>query len=388
MKPVRPNRPAKPSRLRIPGRRAWIALLSLLLIGFATYRIGRSAIAGYHYHAALAALERRDFRDASARLDQALAVEPDDLTTRLLAAQTARRRGDYADALAHLRLCEQQGGVAEALALERTLLRVQAGDLAELDRLLAFADAHPEVPETPLMLEACIEGSLKTLAPVAVHGMVRGERAAEAELMRTQRAIDQWLRLRPAPADQSQGLVWRGRAWAAANDHPQALASLRRALEIDPASFPARLYLALFRAEQAPAEAADLLQALHAQAPDDNQVRFALAAVLRNLGKPDEARPLLDAILTAQPENLFALLERGQVALDLEQPRDAEPWLRRALARAPDEPKVNLALASCMQMAGRAAEAKAYQDRYQQLEAERRKRDEAAQKATPAAGVR
>src|SRR5579883_2248911 len=97
--------------MHLRGRRFWIALALLLLIAFASYRIGQSLRSSYHYRAALAALERRDFRDASARLDRALATDPSDLTTRLLAAQAARRGGNYAEALAQLRLYEQLGGL-------------------------------------------------------------------------------------------------------------------------------------------------------------------------------------------------------------------------------------------------------------------------------------
>ena len=81
------------------GRRPWLVLLLLLVIGLASYRVGVQVWETYRYRAALAAIERRDFRQAGSALDRCLERNPDDLTVRLLAAQTARRRRDYAAAL-------------------------------------------------------------------------------------------------------------------------------------------------------------------------------------------------------------------------------------------------------------------------------------------------
>src|SRR5260370_21159573 len=89
--------------MQIRGRRPWLVLVLLLLIGAASYRVGMHLWETYHYRAALAALERRDFRQAGSHLQRCLEVNSSDLTVRLLAAQTARRQRDYAAALAHLR---------------------------------------------------------------------------------------------------------------------------------------------------------------------------------------------------------------------------------------------------------------------------------------------
>ncbi len=46
-------------------------------------------------------------------------------------------------------------------------------------------------------------------------------------------------------------------------------------------------------------------------------------------------------------------------------------WI--AIRLAPDDPQVNLALATCLRMAHRPAEAQRYQDRFEKLDADRRK---------------
>ena len=58
----------------------------------------------------------------------------------------------------------EEGGAAEAAALEHTLLRVQQGDLGEADELLARCQANPQATDVPLILEATIEGSLMVVA--------------------------------------------------------------------------------------------------------------------------------------------------------------------------------------------------------------------------------
>jgi tetratricopeptide (TPR) repeat protein len=360
--------------MRMPGRRAWIVLLLSLVIGVAGYRVGRQAWAAYQYREAEAALGRRDFAAARARLERCVDADGGDRAARLLLARTARRQGDVRAAAEHLDVLQRQGGPAEAVALEQKLRRVQAGALDEIEPLLAFCADRPDVPETPLILEACIEGSLRGLAPAQRQGMLVGAAETSPEVARVRRAVEQWLELRGGPADQAQGLVWRARVRALENDQAGALADLRAALGHAPDHFDARLYLALFRADRAPAEADAELEALHRQAPANNHVRFALAATRRTLGKPDDAARLLDAVLADFPDTVPALLERGQVALELAPPADAEPWLRRAVALAPDDARVNLALATCLRLAGRPADAKAYQDRFQQLDAEHKRK--------------
>jgi len=193
------------------------------------------------------------------------------------------------------------------------------------------------------------------------------------------KAVDLWLRLRPDPADQAQGLVWRGRLHGYQNDYPKAVADLRKAVELDPDSLDARLRLAAVIAQESPQKAADQLEALRQRHPDNIQLLFSLATVRRVLGQLEEAASILDGILAGRPDDLSTLLERAQVALDLRQPQPAETWLRRALTQLPNEPDIHLALSRCLSLLGKETEAKQHHERHLQINTERnRQQDQAA----------
>jgi tetratricopeptide (TPR) repeat protein len=340
--------------MRIGDRKIRLALLLVLVLalgGFAVYQVDLYLEYGSHYRLAEQALQRRDFSQASLHLKQCLGCWPGDRPSRLLAAQTARRQGDFATALEHLKVYQENNGPPEPLNLEHRLFRIQQSDLTEGDLGLSFCAAHPEAGETPLILEACIEGSLKALGTTRSLAMVEegGELAPHMAL--AQRALDQWFELRDSPVDQAQGLIWRSRLAHLANKVPKAVADLRRAIELDPNSIPARLQLALFVAAENPTEAAGHLYLLRQQAPTNTQVGLALAGVQRSLGQLEQAKQVLDELREASPNDVALLLQRGQVALDLQQVDEAERLWRRALELAPNHPAVR--------------------DRLQQLERER-----------------
>ncbi len=365
--------------MRVVGRKAWPFLLGvLLLVGYGAYELGVYCWGFYHYRSAETALARRDFREAGVHLNQALAAWPRDDAVRLLAAQTARRRGDYDEAIRHLKVYERRRGPAKELELEYQLWPMLAGDLHEADSLLA--SCNPDAPEWPLIAEACIEGTFRAkTARCAAGGSV------PPEVERALRVADQWLRCQTGSADQVQGLVWRGRLHSLANDHTQAVADLRQAVALDPAHFDARWHLAMTVAQEAPEEAVTHFEILQRSRPESRQVRLVLAITRRGLGQLAEAERMLDEILEAEPDNLLAVLERGKAALDGPEPATAERWLRRAEASAPNHPEVLLALSRLLLLTGRPDEAKQYRERFLQAERQQQHRpDEFARKVTPA----
>jgi tetratricopeptide (TPR) repeat protein len=171
-------------------------------------------------------------------------------------------------------------------------------------------------------------------------------------------------------------LVWRGRLYILLRDKSKAHADFRKALELDPTDFDAHMFLGRSIAQESPQEAALHFQTLWEQHPDNNLVRSSLAFTRRALGQLDEARQLLDDILADNPNDVSALISRGYVAMDLLQYDEAEQLLRRAVRLAPDESQGYAALQACLRLEGKKAEAKHYHDRFEELEAERKRRRE------------
>ncbi|HYT92946.1 MAG TPA: tetratricopeptide repeat protein [Gemmataceae bacterium] len=358
--------------LRLRNRRARIvlAVAVLLLLGVAAYFIGVSVWANGQHQAALQALEHYDFEKAGQHLEKYLSVRPQDPEILLLAAQTARRRGEFTEAVRQVRAAEEAGAATDAIATERQLLRIQTADLTDASRLVQYCTDHAAEAQTALVYEALIEGSLKAVNPALA-----------------QWAVDLWLKHRTGKVDQAQGLVLRGRVHEFLQDMPQALADFRKALELVPEHLPARLRLAEVLIREAPAEAAPQVEWLQRHRPQDPEVRFLGARLHRNLGRPEEASRLLDAILATTPDKIPVLLERARVAMELHRPQDAERWLLRALSLAPMQREVNLALSDCLRQAGRLAEARRYQDRLAEIDANLKKRlDELTRKAKTAGG--
>lgn len=322
-------------------------------------------------HEAHAALDRRDFTTANNLLAKRLAEHPDDSTAQLLAARCARRSGDLARAFDLLQQYREKNGATEAYTLESDLLRVQAGNLADADRLFAVYSEHPELPDTPLVMEAFLEGKLKALAPRA-DAKADPAAAEPTVLTNLRRAADLWLQLRPGRADQVQGRVWLARVLIFANDHPGGVTALREATTLDPDHFEARFHLALSLAQQSPEEAWQQLTYLHTRHPENNYVSYGLATTCRMLGRLKESRELLEGLLTG-PTEISALVELSQIDMDEGKAADAERRLRKALEMAPDNPEINIAMSRCQQLAGRPAEAEKYRKRFEELQAKRHK---------------
>jgi tetratricopeptide (TPR) repeat protein len=344
-------------------------LLVLGLLGYAAYWYRSERSAQQHLQAARAALERRDFAQASKLLATCLATWPSDPAICLLVAQTLRRQGEFSAASEQLRQCPR----SEAVDRERSLLRLQRGDLAEADYMLAYCADRPSAPETPLILEATITGSLAVLPPT--HEFQSIEQASgQRSLPALRQGIALWLRLATTPADEAQGLVWRGRGRWLVGEYTGAVADFRRALELNPDLVEARQELADAITESSPREAVGHLQWLHDRDPSNKAVSFGLANLRRSLGDLEKARELLDALLADNPDDISPLVERGILALDMNQLDDAEKRLRRALTLQPNLADAHRALSRCLQAAGKTDEAKTHHDQFLRLEAQNRAR--------------
>lgn len=366
--------PSERAGTRVKKRRFALTVLLLLVIGCAGYAVVGQLRGNPDFRAAQEALARRDFKAAQRHLQNYLKDRPNDLEGRLLAAQTERRQGNFTEAAQQLHLCGQQFGASGGLDLERRLLAIQRGDLSDANEMLSYFSQRPDAPETPLVLEAYIEGSLRILRPAYVQELiVAGSESAE-QIERTRQAIERWLDLRPLRDDQLQGLIWRHHLHTFEKLPWKAEADIRRAVELDSNHFEARLWLAICLVQENPTEAAAHLQTLHERDPKHGAVCFTLADVRRRLGQPVEAGNLLDKFLEAHPNHVAALVERGRVAVDLQQVDSAEQWFRAALRISPDSPEANLALSRCLRMQGSHKEADEFLETYDRIESAKREK--------------
>lgn len=355
--------------MRLAGKMTWVTALLAGAAAVAVFYFQRSQRLDELSRAARVAVERRDFALASNHLGDYLAARPKDLPIRLLAAGTARRAGDFDAAMKHMQLYLDGGGTKQALLLEERLLRIQQGDFEEARKTLDYCRADRADPDVPAMLEAILEGTLNLLIP----SLEVRRTAAPGQAPELLPAVELWLALCPAPVDQSQGYVWRGRLMSYDRRHPEAVADFEQALKLDPDKMSTRLQLAEAIAQERPRDAADHLQLLWQRFPTHYRVRLTLASLRRGLGQFDAAGRLLDQLLSENANDVSALIERGQLALDARQPQLAEQYLRRALVLRTDVPTIHLALSRCLLLLGHEADSKRHRERFLELEAEQKR---------------
>jgi predicted Zn-dependent protease len=352
-------------------------IVALALAGYPAYRAAWHFWGVHQFSSAQSALERRDFDEARRRLQQYLSAWPSEPNARLLAAQTARRRGDIDEAVEHLRAyAEADARDRSALDLEYDLVRLQTGDLKDAKTYLTRCFDDPTLPETPLVLEAVVRGKIKMLQAAYKEGINLRSGGGKQELTATQDAVELWLRRRPQQADQVQGLVWRSRLHTIGGCHDDAVADLRRVLELDPDHFEGRWLLAMIVRDESPEETARHLQVLAARRPENFEVRFTLANVRRNLAQLDKARDILDELLASRPQDVSYLIERGEVALEQEQPEQAEQFFRLAFQFDPNDARLSYSLSLALRRLGKDDEATVLRDRAHWLETEKNRQQE------------
>jgi len=241
---------------------------------------------------------------------------------------------------------------------------------------------HPEFPETPLVMEAYLEGRLWVLAPRSDSEM-DARKAEAAGVAKLHRAVDLWLRLRTGKADTAQGLVWRGRIQVFENEHAKGIFSLREALVLDPNHFVARWHLAMAVAQDSPTDAARHLETLLAREPENYPIRFGLARTYRMLGRTQDSQRILSELRAIRPNDPSVLLELANLALDAGRVDDATPLVTRVLELTPDSPPVLLTAMRYHQLANHPDEVERYRKRVESMQAEQQKQRESAAPSKP-----
>lgn len=292
----------------------WV-VLGLLLIGVAAIFVRQYAQPAFAVDEAITALARNDPAHARIKLDQVLAKEPNDSRALLLAAEAARRCGDYSDAERFLAAFEAIARPTESSRLEWILLGVQQGDFDANEDSLRSAVGRNH-PEEKAILEALARGY------AAAFRWSDASSALGRLLSRDTNHVPALL-LRAAIADRNR-------------DAKSAEEDLRKAVALAPDNAIAQAALADFLTQHGFTREAiyHYELALH-ERPGYAPTRLGLARALADAGDQDGAIEQLDQILGADANQPDALLERGRLALRLGKYADADSFLERATRVAP-----------------------------------------------------
>jgi Tfp pilus assembly protein PilF len=317
------------------SRRLMLLAALLLLVGLAA---GAHLWADWHFRQAQEASKRSDFAGAKQHLIQCLKVWSQSAAVHLQAARAARKAGAFDETEELLRRCRDLGGDDDAINLEHQLLRVQRGDLAEVEPQLV-SRLNQNHPDSVLILEVL------TLA------YIQSNRLGNA-----QESLRRWLEREP---DRVEAWLLQAYVFGRLQNNTEALDSYRRAVELDPDNDGTRLEMAghlaqAYHMEEALAQ----FDYLRQKQGDTPAVLKGMAFCRRLMNQPEEARRLLETVLAAQPRDWRALVERGRLANEYESAAAAEKWFRQAADVAPDESDVNYSLYQCLERLGKHQEAK------------------------------
>jgi tetratricopeptide (TPR) repeat protein len=327
----------------VPRRRARRLLRTLLFLPLLIGLVLGVSWAWQWYRArqewrqAQEALQRYDLLTAAARLGRYLEHAPRDPAAWFQAARTARRLGRLDEAQRLLERCQECGGVTEATRLEWDLVRVQQGDLGDVDVRLRLT-IGPNHPDALLVLEALVLGYLQAeRLPDALQACQFGERLDPKA---------------PWP------LVCRVWIYERMSQWERALETAQRAVALAPEDREAHLALGrLWYRHALPGAAAEQFEYVLAHWPDDEGALLGLAECRIDQGRTDEAIVLLDRVLAANPSSSSALFFRGKAALVQDNPAAAEGYLRQAVQLAPDDADALYLLVTCLRARGQEAEA-------------------------------
>jgi len=343
--------------------RAVVVACLLAVIGIAIYQIGRHLWGNYHRQELETALAQRDFAAAQAALDECFRLRPHDPDLHLLAAQIARRQNKLSEAMRELEMCRANGGSDDAVGFERRLTEIQLGDLTLADDFDRFTTENPDAPETALILEALIQGSL-----------------IAGDANRAQAYLDRWEKMRRSDVDQSQAYYWRGLVYQLTKASQDELAAYRRAVELNPQNWQARLALVGEIVDRQSEKAQEHLAILRQQEVDSPLALYYQGRIDHNLGRLDDAARSYDRLLEKSPEHVEGLVSRARVALEQQQTDAAARFLERAEELAPRHRSVLLALIDLHRATGDVRKAEEYQQIVLEIEAELRKKLESAPK--------
>jgi tetratricopeptide (TPR) repeat protein len=340
------------------GRRhaVLLTLTLLMVVGLGGAVAGPGVWADYHFRQAREALRRRDCPRARAHLLLSLKARPGRAELHLLLARTERLAGNRDEARQHLDRCEELAGPADAIELERQLMRAQEGDLGDTEPAL-LARLRQDDPDTDLILEALAQGYRKTFR----WGDALG-------------CLNHLLDRQP---DHAAALVWRGQLQQRLGHLTDAAADYRRAVALEPDDELARLCLGEVLLVLGETDcAAEQFEYLAAGLEGNAAVELGLARCRRDQGRLENAADILSRLAAEFPGEGAVWTDRGLLALQMRQPALAEECLRRAVRLRPYDYAATYGLGQCLEQRGRPDEAQSWRTRADQLQRDRSRLEE------------
>jgi Tfp pilus assembly protein PilF len=304
------------------------------------------------------ALARRSLREfqpeeAVERLTRLTAQRPDCAEAEFLLACAYRRARQLDQVRPHLLRAQELGWDQDEIDRQFCLTFFQAGDFRRsademTDRLREEA-SDDEAEET---YEALARGYISALL-----------------LRQANFLIDGWLKWRPQSA---AARLLQADVANLAGENELELECYRQAVDADPSNYEARLRLAHAVLEATDIDwAKELFEGCLRERPGDPDVLLGLAECHQRRGETEEAQKLIELTLAANPSpsrRSAALTLAGQMAIEARDYALASRRLEESVEVLPGNlPSVYYKLVQALTRCGRDDEAKAYNERFQQL---------------------
>jgi Flp pilus assembly protein TadD len=268
-------------------------------------------------------------------------------------AQPALARASAIDRLGPLLSASTLPSVARALNDPDSVVRLAAVEA------IGAADPATRVRYLPRMVADPVK-AVRIAAARALAGPAEG-RLSAADRDAFARALDEYVAVQGYLADRPEAHLGLASMYAARGDSGGAIAEIRKALAIEPASVEARVNLAdVYRARGAEAEAEAVLREGIAKAPRAAPLHHALGLTLvRQKRTADALRELALAAQLAPDNARFAYVHAVALA-DAGKRDEAIAVLKAALAKRPHDRDLLEGLAHYSAQAGKREAAQGY----------------------------
>lgn len=297
----------------------------------------------YDHYCGLRALKSQqnnvalDWFQAAERLDAA------DATTQFYLARTFRRLARFEDMTRHLEHAARLGFSGRRIERERLLAVAQTGRVSEIERQLTtmLSDAEDDGPE---ICAALVDG-LNLSYDLELANVV----------------LEGWIKENPRDPEPYRR---RGELFFGKREWPEALAMLRKWVELAPDHVAARLRLGqCLMMMHDPIEAELQFRKCLKATPDNIAAWTGLASCLIMNGRTDEAQGALLRVMEQDPGNFEARTRLGELELSRGSAQEAIKWFKPLVENWPDDKGLCNLMAQALQETGEAEQAQVYREK-------------------------